>query len=126
MQCPAACKLCRFLPLLKEALACEDSHENCALWARQGECRKNPHYMENSCATSCAICDKKRAMCDRPPDTPPLVTPGVINETMLRIMQFKQYSPKALSFPGGPKGPKAPWVISLSNCIVTAVEPLTC
>lgn len=56
-------------------------------------------------------------MCDRPPDTPAAIVPGTINETMVRIMGFKQYSPKALSFPGGPKGAAAPWVISLSNFI---------
>jgi len=73
--------------------------------------------MEN-CAVSCKSCEKKRRSCDRPPDTPPTVRVGDINETMVRIFRdFPQYRPKAISWPGGPKGTQAPWVVQLEDFI---------
>ncbi|GJP36053.1 hypothetical protein CLOM_g20587 [Closterium sp. NIES-68] len=35
---------------------CADEIEHCALWAKQGECDKNPGYMHQSCARSCGKC----------------------------------------------------------------------
>ena len=118
MQCPVSCRLCRFSSLLREALSCEDSHANCASWASAGECTKNPPFMQTSCAASCNICDQKRQMCDRPPNTPPTVVAGTIDETMRRILQhFPQYSPRPLSQPsdGDRRGLRAPWVLTLQN-----------
>lgn len=41
---------------------CVDKHENCADWAKRGECEKNPLYMvgneeaEGYCMKSCNVC----------------------------------------------------------------------
>ena len=54
----------------------------------------------------------------RPPDTPPAVTSGGIGRTMRRILSdFPQYSPRALSRPGGQYGEHAPWVVTLQNFV---------
>jgi hypothetical protein len=37
---------------------CVDQNENCAEWARQGECQKNEPYMQSSCPKSCNTCEK--------------------------------------------------------------------
>jgi len=119
LRCPASCRACRFEKLVKEAFGCEDQQAECSSWAASGECTKNRQFMESSCAVSCGVCDKKRSACVRPPNTPPAVGPGGIEETMLRILRgFPQYSPKAISRPGnGTLGDKAPWVITLSNFV---------
>ncbi|KAL1510787.1 hypothetical protein AB1Y20_007073 [Prymnesium parvum] len=117
MLCPVSCHLCRFHELLREALGCEDSHANCARWAASGECAANPRYMESACAAACQMCEKKRSVCDRPPNTPPAVVAGTIEQTMRRILRdFPQYGPKALSEPSD-ADPKAPWVVTLQNFI---------
>ncbi|CAI5469056.1 unnamed protein product [Closterium sp. Yama58-4] len=36
--------------------ACVDESEHCPLWAKAGECEKNPGYMHSSCARSCGKC----------------------------------------------------------------------
>jgi prolyl 4-hydroxylase len=36
---------------------CADRHENCAYWAKNGECDKNPAYMNNACKLACKKCD---------------------------------------------------------------------
>lgn len=83
------------------------------------ECHKNPTFMMEQCAVACDNCATKRRSCDRPPDTPPVVDPGGINATMLRILSdFPQYSPRALSRPGeGKLGAHAPWVMALQDFI---------
>lgn len=117
-RCPSSCHVCSYLSLLQEALGCEDSHDSCGNWARQGECNANPQFMMESCSRSCDQCATKRQSCNRPPDTPPAVVAGGINATMTRILRdFGQYNPKALSWPGGPHGAKAPWVVTLENFI---------
>ena len=109
-RCPLSCHVCNYQALLREALGCEDTNQNCAMWAQSGECKANPNYMMENCPVSCTACEAKRKSCDRPPETPPTVRKGDINETMVRILRdFPQFAPKALSWPGGPKGPKAPW-----------------
>lgn len=42
---------------LIENLRCENSHENCELWASEGECRNNPNYMRESCRRACQWCE---------------------------------------------------------------------
>ena len=37
---------------------CADSHTNCANWAKDGECKNNPGFMEGSCPKSCGLCDR--------------------------------------------------------------------
>ena len=117
-RCPSSCHVCAYTSLLQDALGCEDSHDSCGNWARQGECNANPQFMMESCSRSCDQCATKRQSCNRPPDTPPAVVAGGINATMSRILRdFQQYKPTALSWPGGPKGAKAPWVLTLENFI---------
>ena len=116
--CPSSCGACRFHQLVREALDCEDRHENCGRWSWTGECRINPQYMRENCPVACDVCKEKRRSCNRPPDTPPMVGKGGINETMTRILRdFREYEPEAISWPGGPKGPQAPWVVTLKNFI---------
>lgn len=77
--------------------------------------------MLEACAASCQACESKRRSCNRPPDTPPAVRAGDINQTMLRILRdFPQYKPAALSRPGGTYGKAAPWVITLEDFISDA------
>ena len=38
-RCPAACRVCPYLSLVREALGCDDTSANCNEWARHGECR---------------------------------------------------------------------------------------
>jgi len=121
--CPAACGLCRMGSSLwtsmQAAFDCGDKDPLCSRWAEAGECTKNPQFMSDSCATSCRTCAQKRTSCDVPPDTPPLVGPGGISQTMERILaEFPQYKPRALSRPGaGPKGADSPWVIALEGFV---------
>ena len=35
---------------------CQDLHENCQLWAYDGECMMNPRYMLAACKSSCFLC----------------------------------------------------------------------
>jgi len=35
---------------------CEDTHENCQMWADSGECMANPPYMLTHCRSSCQSC----------------------------------------------------------------------
>ena len=117
-RCPKSCNVCRWESLLDQTFGCDDTHENCAAWARSGECKANPSYMSENCAVSCNACEEKRRSCDRPPNTPPAVRAGGINATMVRILRdFPQYSPRAISWPGGPHGARAPWVVTLENFV---------
>ena len=38
---------------------CRDEHEECANWARLGECDANPNYMHESCAPACGTCGSR-------------------------------------------------------------------
>ena len=97
LRCPAGCRICRFPEVAKEAYDCSDSFLG--------------HL----------TCERRRKRCARPPDTPPLVTPGAMDFTMQRILSdFPQYSPRALSRPGGQFGVKAPWVVTLENFLSDA------
>jgi len=48
---------------------CVDDHENCAYWAKSGECDNNAAFMKASCKASCGVCNggkpppKKRGAC---------------------------------------------------------------
>ena len=35
---------------------CTDDHDNCEAWAADGECAKNPQFMEEACRSSCGKC----------------------------------------------------------------------
>lgn len=36
---------------------CVDSDDNCAAWAKGGECDRNPEFMKASCRASCHVCN---------------------------------------------------------------------
>ena len=95
LRCPSGCRICRFPEVAKEAYGC-------------------------SAASLFGSCERRRRRCARPPDTPPLVTPGDIDVTMRRILtDFPQYSPRAISRPvegAHAEGERvAPWVITLQD-----------
>ena len=35
---------------------CVDENNECAIWAKSGECEKNPNYMSSFCRRSCKTC----------------------------------------------------------------------
>ena len=78
-------------------------------------------YSCNKLTMAVGRCASRRKRCARPPNTPPAITVGGINETMTRILRdFPQYSPRAISRPGGKLGAKAPWVVTLQNFVSDA------
>ena len=99
LRCMGACRMCGYQKIAQEAYSCEQSR----LFPSSWDARR---------------CEAKRRRCARPPDTPPAVTPGGITRTMKRILSdFPEYNPRAISQPGGPHGPKAPWVVTLENFV---------
>merc|ERR1712232_485452 len=52
--------------LRKNLVPCADEASNCRVWAEQGECTKNPSYMDLNCKKSCGLC----------PSPPPAPTPN--------------------------------------------------
>ncbi|XP_076358916.1 zinc metalloproteinase nas-15-like [Tachypleus tridentatus] len=42
-------------------VGCEDKHPSCEVWARQGECHRNPLWMLENCQKSCKQC--KHTLC---------------------------------------------------------------
>jgi hypothetical protein len=36
---------------------CEDAEERCWSWAEQGECKRNPGFMQVTCRVSCDACN---------------------------------------------------------------------
>jgi len=45
---------------LGKGLLCIDGHPDCSMWAKQGECERNPGWMMNNCMISC-----KSTTCDQ-------------------------------------------------------------
>ena len=39
---------------------CSDENFDCVVWAKAGECDKNPSYMYEACRSSCGVCSEKR------------------------------------------------------------------
>ncbi|XP_052809943.1 uncharacterized protein LOC128238262 [Mya arenaria] len=37
-------------------MACADTNEHCDYWTKNGECQKNPVYMNQSCKKACGLC----------------------------------------------------------------------
>ena len=53
------------LPKVERSAACEDTNEECALWAGEGECDANPRYMNADCPASCNQCGALRSLVGR-------------------------------------------------------------
>lgn len=39
--------------------ACVDRHQNCTLWATEGDCEQFPNWMLDKCPVSCQFCSPK-------------------------------------------------------------------
>lgn len=100
LRCPGSCGVCSFMEIVKESYECKSEKSGLAN-------RVFPSLAERNC-------EKKRQRCARPPGTQSAVEVGSISKTMQRILRdFPQYKPRALSYPGGAHGEKAPWVVHL-------------
>ena len=64
-ECAATCGTCSYRTLVAEQMSCDDTHAECANWAKAGECDANPKYMLQSCTTSCGVCEQKMRGCAR-------------------------------------------------------------
>lgn len=114
LECPRTCEACSYQSLIREALACEDTNENCAQWASTGECEKNPRYMLQSCTVSCGSCEAKQTGCNRQNSSLFMPVPGGLQGMFERALtDFPQYEPHALS--------ADPWVVQFEN-LLTAEE----
>ena len=104
IRCAGACRICGFPQVAIDAYGCGDEKE-------RGKFRMFSGWTQ-------ANCERKRKRCARPPGLPPAVTSGGITRTMQRILSdFPEYSPRALSQPGGKHGAEAPWVVTLQNFV---------
>jgi hypothetical protein len=88
---------------------CTDKATECALWARNGECLRNPRYMQISCASSCDTCEwadyDKR--CKTDPNATLALPEGAIG-ALFRAMDggaLAQFKPRVMS------RPPAPWLV---------------
>ncbi|KAJ1639441.1 hypothetical protein T492DRAFT_584904 [Pavlovales sp. CCMP2436] len=94
---------------------CADKAVECPLWARDGECERNPRYMKIHCASSCDTCDwadfDKRCRVD--PSLTLALPDGAIGE-LFRALDggaFAQYKPRIMS------RPPEPWVVVFDSFI---------
>lgn len=121
-KCIKTCQACEYISLVREAMECADTHENCRSWAAAGECDKNPRFMLNGCAVACKTCETKQSGCARQNSTSVVPVPGGLNAMFERAMSdFPQYAPTALSRPSSPGADDAPWIVQFEN-LVTAEE----
>ena len=83
-----------------------DTHEKpeeCLAWAGDGQCKKNPGFMLEKCAFSCAKIEyaKQRynKRCPKPDNYTATLAPGRMRETFSRIMsgEFAQLEPELIS-----------------------------
>lgn len=118
--CPAACGTCgaasaadNAVPWSDAARAarqraypkCRDKAPECPLWAASGECKKNPTYMQVSCALSCDTCDWAvfETRCKKDPSVPLTVKPGELDAMFREIeTKFAHFKPRVLSQPPEP------------------------
>tara|TARA_B110001452_G_scaffold217633_1_gene189203 strand:+ start:1425 stop:2846 length:1422 start_codon:yes stop_codon:yes gene_type:complete len=112
--CRATCKMCRYAKLVDDVTGeCADKHEQCAHWARIGECGKNKRFMLNGCSRSCEVCDAKRHGCSRRNARGGIVE-GTGEGSMAHMFEqamvdFPHFEPTALS--------RDPWVIQFENLL---------
>ena len=118
-ECAATCGTCSYRTLVAEQMSCDDTHAECANWAKAGECDANPKYMLQSCTTSCGVCEQKMRGCARE-SGPGLVSgstdgqPNMMEEMFeASLRDYPQYEPTALS--------TDPYVVQFEN-LVTADE----
>jgi hypothetical protein len=108
--CLFTCQACTYRTLVDEALACEDTHEQCRSWAQTGECEKNPRYMLQSCTSACGSCAEKQTGCTRANHTLPMAVPGGMEAMFARATtDFPELEVTALS--------TSPWVLQFENLI---------
>ena len=118
INCAKTCGTCEYRKLVQEAMDCEDTHTECANWARMGECDKNPKYMLSACTTSCGTCEAKQTGCRRANSTAPMAAPGGLNAMFERsLAEFPELEPVALSRPSSAEADDAPWVVQFDNLL---------
>lgn len=102
---------------------CRNRHALCATWAIQGECEKNPRYMQQECPVVCEACHvfHVETHCPYDPSLPNAWYPGDLNRMFQRIhTDFPQYQPKVYSSPDH----NGPWLIVLEQ-FITPTEAAT-
>ena len=102
-RCPRTCRTCHYHDLVAGISECADTHEQCASWARSGECEKNRRFMLSGCSKSCGVCESKIVGCSRRNPTPGVRAPDGLTRMFERaLVDFPQFSPTALSTPKAP------------------------
>ncbi|KAL1521509.1 hypothetical protein AB1Y20_021169 [Prymnesium parvum] len=70
------------------AWVCADTHPQCAMWARRGECHANRAYMESACRLSCRRCPLTRSLAQRVAGAP--APPGCYDEEGIDCVTMKE------------------------------------
>ena len=113
-ECPKTCRTCAYGELVGGLTDCKDTHEQCANWARSGECEANRRFMLSGCSKACKVCEAKRHGCARREPTPGVRSPsGMYNMFERALRDFPQHDVKALS--------TSPYVLQFDN-VVTPEE----
>ena len=114
---------------------CLNMHQDCSLWAAQGECDKNEQYMKTMCAPACISCDYLGDTSEEctgiNPNSEPLWKPGDLNAFFEEIVDnengsgnhYQQFHPRALSRPSTNSNGKrvpgveqdGPWLVMLDS-----------
>lgn len=99
--------------------ACLDEHEECALWASDGECTANPSFMLTECAASCQSCDgpDTSVQCPMNETAIPAYKDGEMNAMFQQIADGKWdlYRPTILLRPGERGHEDFPWIVTLDE-----------
>ena len=115
-ECRKTCRTCSHQSLIGGLTECVDSKDECAKWAGMGECENNRRFMLSGCSVSCNVCREKKVGCERRSTAPGLASPdGLTNMFKRALVDFPQFSPKALSSPEEAQG--APYILQFENLI---------
>uniref|UniRef100_A0A7S1FVK5 Fe2OG dioxygenase domain-containing protein n=1 Tax=Corethron hystrix TaxID=216773 RepID=A0A7S1FVK5_9STRA len=99
---------------------CVDWHDECALWASEGECfGPEAEMMTRECAQSCRSCDSF-SVCRLNETSVPAYRDGEMNAMFQQISDGKwdKYNPEVLLRPGDgaePDDEELPWIVTLDD-----------
>ncbi|GKY90334.1 hypothetical protein MPSEU_000007400 [Mayamaea pseudoterrestris] len=111
--------------------ACRNQDANCIFWAVEGECDKNPTFMQFKCAPACNSChlldfESRCSTIKNDPLRVDIWKPGDLDATFQRIVsQESPYKPIVLSQPGVTNSftrRDSPWIVLMENF----TTPLEC
>lgn len=113
-ECRRTCGTCQYGKLISEVTAtCADSRNECAGWAKSGECEANKRFMLSSCSASCGVCEQKKVGCSRRNTVPGLPTPTGLSDMFRNALSHPdivaKHSPQALS--------TDPYVLQFENMV---------